>query len=145
MVQPDSLPASKDKTLFTPGPLTTSLTVKQAMLHDAGSWHFEFNAVVRNVRDKILALAGLSRADGFECVLLQGSGTFGVESVLASCIPPEGKLLVVANGAYGVRITLMATSRAFSNFKARSPFSAPSPEQRRSSTRTFQPSTLRVV
>ena len=108
MVQPDSLPASKDKTLFTPGPLTTSLTVKQAMLHDAGSWHFEFNAVVRNVRDKILALAGLSRADGFECVLLQGSGTFGVESVLASCIPPEGKLLVVANGAYGVRITLMA-------------------------------------
>src|SRR2546426_11445269 len=54
------LPSAKDKTLFTPGPLTTSLPVKQAMLRDAGSWHFEFNAVVASVRDRILRLAGLS-------------------------------------------------------------------------------------
>src|SRR6266571_3373233 len=101
------LPSAKDKTLFTPGPLTTSLPVKQAMLRDAGSWHFEFNAVVASVRDRILRLAGLSREAGFEAILLQGSGTFGVEAVFATAVPPRGKVLVLANGAYGERMALM--------------------------------------
>src|SRR5258706_1194696 len=82
------LPPAKDKTLFTPGPLTTSLSVKQAMLHDAGSWHFEFNDLVRRIREQLLALAGVARESGFEAVLMQGTGTFGVESVLATVIPP---------------------------------------------------------
>ena len=51
--------SARDKLLFTPGPLTTSLAVKQAMLHDAGSWHFEFNAVVHRIRESLLRLAGL--------------------------------------------------------------------------------------
>jgi 2-aminoethylphosphonate-pyruvate transaminase len=102
------LPVARDKLLFTPGPLTTSLSVKQAMLHDAGSWHHEFGAVVEAIRGQLLALAGVSRADGYEAVLMQGSGTFGVEAVLASVLPPEGKLLVIANGAYGERIVQMA-------------------------------------
>ena len=102
-----SLPTAKDKILFTPGPLTTSLTVKQAMLRDAGSWHFEFNAVVQRVREKLLNVAGVSRAAGYECVLLQGSGTFGVEAVFATCVPPNGKVAVLANGAYGERCVLM--------------------------------------
>jgi len=103
------LPAAKDSTLFTPGPLTTSLSVKQAMLHDAGSWHFEFNALVKRLREQILTLAGVSREGGFEAILMQGSGTFGVESVLASVIPPQGKLLVLANGADGERMLQMAS------------------------------------
>ncbi|MBL9126233.1 MAG: 2-aminoethylphosphonate--pyruvate transaminase [Verrucomicrobiales bacterium] len=102
-----SLPSSRDKVLYTPGPLTTSLSVKQAMLHDAGSWHWEFNDLVRTVRDRILGLAGLSTAAGWECIPLQGSGTFGVEAVLASVVPPRGKVLVLANGAYGERAVLM--------------------------------------
>src|SRR6266568_3656169 len=101
------LPSAKDKTLFTPGPLTTSLPVKQAMLRDAGSWHFEFNAVVASVRDRILRLAGLSREAGFEAILLQGSGTFGVEAVFATAVPPTGRVLVLANGAYGERMISM--------------------------------------
>jgi 2-aminoethylphosphonate-pyruvate transaminase len=101
------LPAAKDKTLFTPGPLTTSLPVKQAMLRDAGSWHFEFNAIVASVRERLLRLAGLSREAGFESILLQGSGTFGVEAVFATGVPPDGKVLVLVNGAYGERIVLM--------------------------------------
>src|SRR5712692_9222698 len=101
------LPSAKAKTLFTPGPLTTSLPVKQAMLRDAGSWHFEFNAVVASVRDRILRLAGLSREAGFEAILLQGSGTFGVEAVFATAVPPSGKVLVLVNGAYGERMVLM--------------------------------------
>ena len=101
------LPPARDKLLFTPGPLTTSLGVKQAMLHDAGSWHFEFNAIVAGVRERLLKLAGLSRADGWEVVLLQGSGTFGVEAIFQSCVPPHGKVAVLTNGAYGDRIIQM--------------------------------------
>ncbi|MCP5521797.1 MAG: 2-aminoethylphosphonate--pyruvate transaminase [Verrucomicrobiales bacterium] len=100
--------SAHDKLLFTPGPLTTSLSVKQAMLHDAGSWHFEFNAIVAGIRQRLLALAGTSKEAGFECVLMQGSGSFGVESVLGSVIPPDGRALILTNGAYGDRIVQMA-------------------------------------
>ena len=102
------IPSSRDKLLFTPGPLTTSLSVKQAMLHDAGSWHFEFNAIVKQVREDLLGVAGLTRDQGYEAILMQGTGTFGVEAVFASTLPPDGKLLVVANGAYGERMVQMA-------------------------------------
>ena len=102
-----NLPSARDKLLFTPGPLTTSLSVKQAMLHDAGSWHFEFNALVAQVRERLLKLAGLSREAGWDVVLMQGSGTFGVEAVFQSCVPPNGKVVVLANGAYGERIVQM--------------------------------------
>ena len=107
MNPPATLPTARDKLLFTPGPLTTSLSVKQAMLRDAGSWHADFNAIVRWVREKILQLAGLSREAGWEAILLQGSGTFGVESVFATCVPPDGKVAILANGAYGERMVLM--------------------------------------
>lgn len=107
MSQSTPLPAARDKLLFTPGPLTTSLNVKHAMLHDAGSWHFEFNAIVADVRERLLKLAGVSRESGWEVVLLQGSGTFGVEAVFQSCVPPQGKIAVLTNGAYGDRIAQM--------------------------------------
>jgi len=107
MASTPSLPAPKDQLLFTPGPLTTSLAVKQAMLHDAGSWHWEFNGKVKAIREKLLAVAGVSRASGWEAVLLQGSGTFGVEAVFLTGVPPEGKVAVLSNGAYGERAVLM--------------------------------------
>src|SRR5678816_2420810 len=103
----EALPTARDKLLFTPGPLTTSLSVKQAMLHDAGSWHFEFNELVAGVRERLLRLAGVSQKAGWETVLLQGSGTFGVEAVFQTCVPPKGKVAVLANGAYGERILQM--------------------------------------
>ena len=109
MADQTRLPAARDKLLFTPGPLTTSLSVKQAMLHDAGSWHFEFNAAVRKIRESLLKLAEINPAEGFDAILMQGSGTFGVESVIGSAIPPQGRLLVLANGAYGERIARIAS------------------------------------
>jgi len=98
-----------DKLLFTPGPLTTSLSVKEAMLRDLGSRDEEFIALVRSVRERLLRFAGVSQARGFEAVLMQGSGTFGVESVISSVLPEHGKLLVLVNGAYCERIVQMAT------------------------------------
>jgi 2-aminoethylphosphonate-pyruvate transaminase len=98
---------SKDKLLFSPGPLTTSATVKGAMLRDLGSLDSEFLATVRNIRMRLLDLGPYPRED-YECILMQGSGTFVVESVISSAIPRDGKLLVLVNGAYGRRIAQTA-------------------------------------
>jgi 2-aminoethylphosphonate-pyruvate transaminase len=94
--------------LFTPGPLNTSATVKRAMLRDIGAWDDELIQITREIRTSIQDLAGLTKADGFESVLMQGSGTFGVESVVSSLVPPGGRLLVAVNGAYGERIAIIA-------------------------------------
>jgi 2-aminoethylphosphonate-pyruvate transaminase len=120
-----ALPTAKDKLLFTPGPLTTSLSVKQAMLHDAGSWHFEFNALVAGVRERLLKLAGVSRETGWETVLLQGSGTFAVEAVFQTCVPAEGKVAVLANGAYGERIVQMLKHAKIAHSVLRAPEDQP--------------------
>ncbi len=98
---------TRDKLLFTPGPLTTSLTVKQAALRDLGSRDQEFVAMVRTIRRKLLELGGVADR-GFEAILMQGSGTFAIESVLSSAVPPDGKVLAVINGAYGRRIAQIA-------------------------------------
>src|SRR5215469_641480 len=96
-----------EKLLFTPGPLSTSQTVKQAMLHDLGSRDAEFLSLIKNIRRRLLELGGV--ADGcYEAVLMQGSGTFAVESVLSSVIPRSGKLLVAINGSYGHRMAKIA-------------------------------------
>jgi 2-aminoethylphosphonate-pyruvate transaminase len=98
---------SRDKLLFTPGPLSTSETVKHAMLRDLGSRDSEFLSLIKNVQHRLLELGHIS--DGaYEAVLMQGSGTFAVESVLSSVIPRSGKLLVAVNGAYGHRMAKIA-------------------------------------
>jgi len=97
-----------DKLLFTPGPLSTSPTVKEAMLHDLGSRDDAFIAVVKEIRSELLRLGGVSQQEGYETVLMQGSGTFGVESVISSVVGKNDQLLVLVNGAYGERIVKMA-------------------------------------
>jgi 2-aminoethylphosphonate-pyruvate transaminase len=92
--------------LLTPGPLTTTRTVKQAMLQDYCTWDSDYHELVSGVRKRLVELGGAS--DDFTAVLMQGSGTFCVESVIGSVIPPDGKLLVVDNGAYGRRIAEIA-------------------------------------
>lgn len=108
MNSPTTLPGWKDKILFTPGPLTTSRTVKQALLRDLGSRDTEFIETVRFIRRRLLEL-GHGADAGYEAVLMQGSGTFGIEAVVSSTIPPDGKLLVIINGAYGHRIAKIAS------------------------------------
>ena len=93
-----------DKLLFTPGPLTTSRTVKEAMLRDLGSRDSEFIEMVRSIRERLLAIGSVTQAEGYEAIPIQGSGTFGIEAVVSSAIPADGKLLVLVNGAYGQRI-----------------------------------------
>lgn len=97
----------KDKILFTPGPLTTSRPVKQAMLRDLGSRDFEFIQLVRDIRRQLLELGEVAD-QGYEAIIMQGSGTFGMEAVVSSVTPPDGKWLVIINGAYGRRIDQIA-------------------------------------
>jgi len=94
----------KQQVLFTPGPLTTSMTVKQAMLRDVGHRDFEFIQAIADVRQKLLQIGGVANK-GYEAILLQGSGTYAVEAVISTATPPNGKWLVIENGAYGVRIS----------------------------------------
>jgi 2-aminoethylphosphonate-pyruvate transaminase len=95
--------APKDKLLFTPGPLTTSDSVKRAMLRDLGSRDRAFIEIVRNVRRRLVLLGGVSE-DDWTAIPMQGSGTFALEAVLASTVPPDGRVLVAVNGAYGRRL-----------------------------------------
>ena len=99
---------SKDKVLFTPGPLTTSQTVKQAMLRDLGSRDFEFIGLVKEIRQKLVEVGQADQSE-YTTVIVQGSGTFGLEAVVSSTVPPDGKLLVLINGAYGKRIAKIAS------------------------------------
>lgn len=89
--------------LLTPGPLSTSKSVKAAMLRDWCTWDDDYNLdVVQEIRKGLINLA--TKADGYTSVLMQGSGTFSVEATIGSVVPPNGKLLVLANGAYGQRL-----------------------------------------
>mgnify|MGYP006141328339 CR=1 FL=1 len=74
------------------------------MLRDVGSRDAEFVSIVREIRKQLLGVAGVSQEDGYEGILIQGSGTFAIESVISSVIPRDGKLLIIINGAYGKRI-----------------------------------------
>eukprot|EP01135_Chromosphaera_perkinsii_P010007 Nk52_evm42s1992 gene=Nk52_evmTU42s1992 len=97
----------KDKKLFTPGPLGVSLSTKEAMLRDLGSRDVEFVNIVKRIRSKLLQLAEVKESE-YSTVIVQGSGTFAVESVVTSTVPRGGKLMVISNGHYGERISKIA-------------------------------------
>ena len=97
----------RDKILLTPGPLTTTLRTKLAMLRDWGSWDSEFNAVTARLRARLLDIVHGSQTHAL--VPLQGSGTFSVEAAVATVTPRDAHLLVPDNGAYCKRAARLAT------------------------------------
>src|SRR6266576_4233037 len=92
----------RDPILLTPGPLTTTLATKAAMLRDWGSWDASFNAVTARVRERLTAI--VNGRETHVCVPMQGSGTFSVEGAVNSLVPRDGHVLVLINGAYGKRL-----------------------------------------
>jgi len=95
-------PAGGEPYLLTPGPLTTALSVKQAMLRDWGSWDGDFRAMTASMRRQLLAIAG-DETGQYDCVPMQGSGTFCVEAMFGTFLPRNSRTLVLSNGAYGKR------------------------------------------
>lgn len=97
--------------LLTPGPLTTTGRTRAALGRDWGSRDPAFVALTTELRERLVALidgAALDDGDAFVCVPMQGSGTFGVEATIGTLVPPDGKLLVAVNGAYGRRMVQIA-------------------------------------
>jgi len=90
-----------DPLLLTPGPLTTSKSVKEVMVHDWGSRDATFLKINREVLERLPEIA--HAASSFVTVPIQGSGTFAVEAMLTSFVPKKGRVLVLINGAYGHR------------------------------------------
>ena len=95
--------------LLTPGPLSTSKGVRAAMNRDWCTWDNDYNNLVQEIRHHLTELAvNKDVTRKYTTVLMQGSGTFSMESVIGSVIPENGKLLVLSNGAYGKRIAQIA-------------------------------------
>jgi len=92
--------------LLTPGPLTTAIGTRRAMLRDWGSRDPAFIALTAELRERLLRVANGQGTHA--AVPLQGSGTFIVEAAIATLVPPGGKLLVLVNGAYGERMVNIA-------------------------------------
>ena len=96
--------------LLTPGPLSTTRTVRSAMMQEYSTWDVDYNSIVEFIRVRLVRLAVRDDVNlgAHTSVLMPGSGTFSVESVIGSVVPADGKLLVLNNGAYGARITTIA-------------------------------------
>ncbi|MFM5740846.1 2-aminoethylphosphonate--pyruvate transaminase [Aeromonas veronii] len=103
-------PAAVDYLLLTPGPLSTTATVRAAMLQDSCTWDADYNqGVVEPIRRELVRIAtGPEYQSDYSAVLLQGSGSYVVESVLGSAIGVDECLLIINNGAYGARMGEMA-------------------------------------
>jgi 2-aminoethylphosphonate-pyruvate transaminase len=94
--------------LLTPGPLSTSKSVRNALLRDWCTWDADYNEdIVQNIRRRLIALAS-KKTEDYTVVLMQGSGSFSVEATLGTVVPQNGKLLIITNGAYGDRMAKMA-------------------------------------
>jgi len=91
-----------DPYLLTPGPLTTSLRTRESMLRDWGSWDVDFNLITARIRERLLQIVPGTAA--YECVPMQGSGTFSVEAAIGTLVPRAGHVLVPQNGAYCQRL-----------------------------------------
>lgn len=93
--------------LLNPGPANTSLSVKKAQLcDDVCPREKEFGDLQERVQERLTQV--VHKGDSFRTVIFAGSGTAAVEAAICSVIPPDGKLLVVDNGAYGARIAQIA-------------------------------------
>ncbi|WP_151702777.1 2-aminoethylphosphonate--pyruvate transaminase [Nitrincola alkalilacustris] len=103
--------------LLTPGPLTTSESVKAAMQQDWGSWDEDFNRLTTGICERLLQVAGVAEGEGepYACVPIQGSGTFAVEAVLDTLLTSDSKTLVLINGAYGQRLARILARRGLAH------------------------------
>lgn len=94
--------------LLTPGPLSTSKGVRSAMLQDWCTWDDDYNIeIVQNIRRRLVEIATKDN-EKYTTVLMQGSGSFGIEACLGTAVPDDGMVLIITNGAYGRRMIQMA-------------------------------------
>ncbi|KAK7794386.1 hypothetical protein R5R35_011667 [Gryllus longicercus] len=98
-------PPQDQKTLFTPGPTCTSMTVKRAMLRDVFPRTDEFTLITQDIMRRLLDVAGANPKE-WNTILLQGTGTYGLEAVIHTTSPKtkDARVLILMNGFYANRL-----------------------------------------
>ena len=90
--------------LLNPGPVTLTERVRQSLLQtDLCHRESEFFDLQDEARQRLVGVYDLDPAQ-WTAVLMTGSGTAALESMIAGLVPAQGKLLIVQNGVYGERI-----------------------------------------
>jgi 2-aminoethylphosphonate aminotransferase len=98
----------KRNILLTPGPATTSESVKLSqVVPDICPREKVFGDLLNKIASDLISFVTKYR-DDYTCVFFGGSGTAAVEALLSSVVPEDGKVLIVNNGAYGARMVKMA-------------------------------------
>jgi 2-aminoethylphosphonate-pyruvate transaminase len=93
--------------LLIPGPVTTRPEVRQALTQDIAPWDDDFRHFFARLRTRVLHRAGGSE-DQHAALPLQGCGHFIAEAALRTFLPPGGRILVPATGAYANRMIRLA-------------------------------------
>ena len=101
--------AIKRNLLLNPGPATTSQRVKEAMIvEDICPREQEFGDLMHQICDGILEIG--NGQGTHEVGLFVASGTGAMEATLVSAIGDDDKVLIVTNGAYGLRMESICKS-----------------------------------
>src|SRR5260221_7690264 len=95
--------------LLNPGPVNVSPRVTAALAR-GDLCHREPEAYDLLARIRARLCEAFAPA-GFTAVLVNGSGTAALEMAVTSVLSPSGRLVVVANGAYGGRLAALAPAR----------------------------------
>ena len=93
--------------LLNPGPSTTTDSVKYAqVVPDICPRELEFGNLMEKVAEDLTAF--VADPKDYISIMFGCSGTGADEAMVSSCVPPDGKLLVVDNGSYGARLAKIA-------------------------------------
>ena len=97
----------KRNILLNPGPATTTNSVKLAQLvPDICPREKEFGVIINKIINDLTAFAANNKK--YTTVLINGSGTAAIESILTSVVHRDRKILIVNNGSYGMRMCQIA-------------------------------------
>lgn len=103
------MPRSADNPLMlTPGPVSVSDTTRAVMMRDYATGDVEATRDLTFAREYMVGLVG--GQGSYTAIPLPGSATYANEAVIASLVPPGGKLLVHTNGVYGDRLIEICVS-----------------------------------
>ena len=93
--------------LLNPGPSTTTDSVKYAqVVPDICPRELEFGNLMEKVAEDLTSFVADTK--DYISIMFGCSGTGADEAMVSSCVPPDGKLLVVDNGSYGARLAKIA-------------------------------------
>ncbi|MFX0069901.1 MAG: 2-aminoethylphosphonate aminotransferase [Candidatus Hermodarchaeota archaeon] len=98
---------TKRNILLNPGPATTTDSVKNALVvPDICPRENEFGNLMQEIRNDLVKI--VNGDENYTSILLAGSGTAAMDSTISSVVPYNKKILIIINGAYGIRFADIA-------------------------------------